>query len=439
MTITGTGFTGATAVDFGGTAATSFTVVSRHPDHRHLAGQAAGTVDVTVTTPAAAPRRPRRADQFTYVAAPTVTGVSPTSGPDRRRHRRSPSPAPASPGPPRSTSAATAATSFTVNSATQITATSPAEAAGHGRRHRHHRRAAPRPPRRPTSSPTIAAPTVTARQPQRRARPPAAPSVTITGTGFTGATAVDFGGDRRASFTVNSATQITATSPARRPGTVDVTVTTPGGTSATSAADQFTYVAAPTVTGVSPNSGPDRRRHRRSPSPAPASPGPPRSTSAAPAATLHRHLAPPRSPPPRPAGSAGTVDVTVTTPGGTSATSAADQFTYVAATDGHRRQPERRARPPAAPSVTITGTDFTGATAVDFGGDGGDHLHRRLGDTQITATSPGRAPGTVDVTVTTAGRHLGHLGRPTSSPTSRRPTVTGVSPNAGPDGRRHRR
>ncbi len=44
------------------------------------------------------------------------------------------------------------------------------------------------------------------------------------------------------SFTVNSATPITATAPAGI-GTVDVTVTTAGGTSATSAVDQFTYAA----------------------------------------------------------------------------------------------------------------------------------------------------------------------------------------------------
>ena len=36
-------------------------------------------------------------------------------------------------------------------------------------------------------------------------------------------------------------TQITATSPAGTAGTVDVTVTGPGGTSTTSSADQFTY------------------------------------------------------------------------------------------------------------------------------------------------------------------------------------------------------
>jgi hypothetical protein len=74
-------------------------------------------------------------------------------------------------------------------------------------------------------------------------------SVTITGTDFTGASAVKFGGTAAASFAVNSDTQITATSPAGS-GTVDVTVTTIGGTSATSASDEFTFVPAPTVTAI---------------------------------------------------------------------------------------------------------------------------------------------------------------------------------------------
>jgi hypothetical protein len=66
-------------------------------------------------------------------------------------------------------------------------------------------------------------------------------SVTITGSGFTDATAVDFGGVS-ATMAVNSDTEITATSP-HGTGTVDITVVTPSGVSATSPADQFAYVS----------------------------------------------------------------------------------------------------------------------------------------------------------------------------------------------------
>jgi hypothetical protein len=64
--------------------------------------------------------------------------------------------------------------------------------------------------------------------------------VTITGMNFNSVAAVAFGGVA-AGFWVNSDTSITAFSPAGSMGPVDVTVTTLGGTSAASAADQFTY------------------------------------------------------------------------------------------------------------------------------------------------------------------------------------------------------
>jgi hypothetical protein len=78
-------------------------------------------------------------------------------------------------------------------------------------------------------------------------------SVTITGTNLTGATAVKFGETSAAAFKVVSDTSITATAPAEQAGIVDVTVTTPGGTSALSTADRFHF--APTITSVRPNTG----------------------------------------------------------------------------------------------------------------------------------------------------------------------------------------
>ncbi len=67
-------------------------------------------------------------------------------------------------------------------------------------------------------------------------------AVTITGTGFSGVTAVNFGTVKTTSFVVNSPTQIVVTAPAGPDGTVDVTMTTSAGASATSTADQFTNV-----------------------------------------------------------------------------------------------------------------------------------------------------------------------------------------------------
>jgi hypothetical protein len=79
-------------------------------------------------------------------------------------------------------------------------------------------------------------------------------SVTITGKNLSEATGVSFGSLPAASFTVNSATSITAISPAETADTVDVTVTSPGGTSATTTADRFKF-GPPTITAVSPSSG----------------------------------------------------------------------------------------------------------------------------------------------------------------------------------------
>jgi sugar lactone lactonase YvrE len=64
--------------------------------------------------------------------------------------------------------------------------------------------------------------------------------VTISGTNFAGVTAVKFGSRPARSFHVSSESSITATSPPGS-GTVDVTVSTPSGTTATSSGDRFHY------------------------------------------------------------------------------------------------------------------------------------------------------------------------------------------------------
>ena len=255
MTITGTGFTGATAVDFGTTAATNVTVVS---DTTITADSPAGTgtVDVTVTTPAGTSAT-SPADQFTYTAP-------------CRRSRAEPDQRFAAGG----TLVTITGTGFTGATAVDFGTTAATRRHGrqrhhdHGRQpggHRHrgrdrdHPGRARRPPRPPISSPTPAAPTVTGLSPTSG---PAAGGtlVTITGTGFTGATAVDFGTTPATNVTVVNDTTITADSPAGT-GIVDVTVTTPGGHVGHLAADQFTYTAAPDGHGPEPDQRSAGRRH----------------------------------------------------------------------------------------------------------------------------------------------------------------------------------
>src|SRR5439155_24705921 len=70
-------------------------------------------------------------------------------------------------------------------------------------------------------------------------------SVTITGTALASATAVNFG-TSAATVTSNTDTQIVATAPPVAAGqTVDVTVTTAGGTSAITSADHYSYTRPP--------------------------------------------------------------------------------------------------------------------------------------------------------------------------------------------------
>ena len=68
-------------------------------------------------------------------------------------------------------------------------------------------------------------------------------TVTVTGSGFVpGATTVDFGSVQGTKVSVTAANRLTATVPSQVPATVDVTVTTVGGTSASTAGDKFSYV-----------------------------------------------------------------------------------------------------------------------------------------------------------------------------------------------------
>ncbi|BAU28999.1 S-layer family protein [Aneurinibacillus soli] len=150
ITITGTGFTNATAVKFGATPATSFSIVSSTQITAVVPAGTAGAVNVSVATPNGTGSK---AGGYTYADGPTVTSLNVTSG---------------------------------------------LLAGGN--------------------------------------------TVIITGTRFTGATAVKFGTVNATSFTVDSDTQITAVVPAGTAGAVNVSVVTPNGTG--SKTEGYTYAQA---------------------------------------------------------------------------------------------------------------------------------------------------------------------------------------------------
>lgn len=285
----------------------------------------------------------------------------------------------------------TAATSFTVNSATQITATAPAgsgtvnvtvttpggtSATGSG-----------------TAYTYVAVPTVTAVSPTSG---PAAGgnTVILSGTNFSGTTSVMFGSTAATSFIVNSATQITATAPAGT-GAVNITVTTTGGTSATGAGNAYTYVAAPTISSLSPTSGPTGGGTSVTISGANFT-GATSVLFGGIAATGFTVTSANSIVATAPAGT-GTVNVTVTTSAGTSAGTA---FTYVALPTVTSLSPT--SGPTAGgTSVVITGTGFSGTTSVLFGATSAVSFTVNSA-TQITAIAPSGS-GAVNVTVTNAG------------------------------------
>jgi len=84
---------------------------------------------------------------------------------------------------------------------------------------------------------------------------PQGTTITITGTGFSAATAVHLGTKPAISFTINSDTSITAVTPSGSTNTVPVTVTGAGGTSAKNPSDKWTYTLQPRVGSISPHQG----------------------------------------------------------------------------------------------------------------------------------------------------------------------------------------
>jgi hypothetical protein len=248
--------------------------------------------------------------------------------------------------------------------------------------------------------------------------------ISITGTGFqTGATVLIEQGTGAGSATVAatdvkvySATKLTAvTGKGTTAGTWNVFVTTAGGTSVVSPGDAFTYLSAPTVSSVTPSSGPTSggtpliitgsgftpgaivtigQGHGRS--------------GALPVADV-KVVSPDEITAVTPGGAkAGTWGVYIADAGGYSATGSGDSFTYAAVPTVSSVTPDSGPVSGGTP-ISITGTGFATGATVTFAQSGGSASItatdvKVYSPTRITAVAGGGAQaGTWNVLVTTAG------------------------------------
>jgi hypothetical protein len=429
VTVTGSDFSAATEVKFGSANATSFTVNSQS-SITAVSPEGTGTVDVTVTDPEAT-SPVSSADQFSYVLPPTVTSVSPAAGPEAGGTEVTITVTGTEPNEITEVDFGLSPASFFVNNQGSITAFSPA---GEG-----------------VVDVTVTAvggTSLTSFADQFRYVPPPAvtgvspetglaaggTTVTITGTNLAEATAVRFGSSNASSVAVNSENSITAVAPSGTPGvTVDVTVTTLGGTSPTSAADRFRYLqTAPLlVKKLSPNTGGFIGGTLVIISGSAfvgATAVDFGSTSAASFIVKSQNTIKAIAPP-----GTGTVDVTVTTPEGTSPTSPADQFSYVASPPIVEKISPSEAREIGRTPISIKGRNFIGATEVHFGSAPATRFEVNERGTAITAVDPAAVDkATVDVTVTTPEGTSAITPADRFTYRLRAPIISGLSIHKGP-------
>ena len=414
VTITGTNLTGATSVTFGGVAATSVVVINATTITAVTPAHAAGPVDVTVIAPSGSGTG---TGVYTYGGTPTVTIVSPAGGPIAGGTAVTIT----GTGFTGATSVlfdGTAAITFNVVNSTTITATAPAHAfgpvdvtvvafGGSGTGAGLYTYVAP--PTVANVSPNIG-PTIGGQ------------SVTITGTNFTGASSVTFGGAAATAIVVVNASTITATTPAHVAGLVDIIVTSFGGIGTGAAI--YTYAPLPTVTSVAPAGGPVAGGTAVTITGTNLT-GATVVTFGGAAATAVVAVNATTITAVTPAHAAGLVNVSVTVPAGTG--TGTGLYTYGAAPTVTSVAP---AGGPIAGStaVTITGTGFTGTTSVTFGGVAATGV-LIVNATTITATTPAHAAGAVDIVVTAFGGSGTGVGLYTYVAP---PTVASVSPNIGP-------
>jgi hypothetical protein len=414
VTLTGTGFRTGMQVSFGGASATGINIVSATQATVVTPAHAAGDVNVSVTT---AGGSDALTDGYTYVVAPTVTAVSPDEGPTAGGQTVTLTGTGFRAGMQVSFGGVPA-TGLNIVSATQATVVTPAHAAGDVNVS----------VMTPGGSDTltdgytyVVAPTVTAMTPDVG---PASggTSVTLTGTGFRSEMQVTFGGLLATDVVVGSSTSLTALTPAHVAGDVDVSVSTPGGSD--TIADGFTYVVAPTLDRVSPDSGPTAGGTSVTLSGSGFRAGIQVELGGQPATDVVV-VSGTELTATTPAHADGSVDVVVSTPGGTA--TLVQGFTYEDAPTLTAVSPENG--PTAGgTSVTITGSDLAGTTSVTFDGVAATDV-TVVNDGTVTATTPAHSADFVDVEVSTPA---GSASQAFAFEYVAQPILLSASPSGGP-------
>lgn len=216
-------------------------------------------------------------------------------------------------------------------------------------------------------------------------------TVVITGTNLSGTSAVRFG-TKLATITGNTPTSVTVLSPSGT-GTVNVTVTTPGGVSNPL---PFFYIGAPIKTGLSQSSGPTAGTNTISISGT--------GLSTATAVNFGAAVATPTAVNDGllsvvvPAGAGpGPVGVSVTTAGGTNN---GLYYTYVDSPTALTLDPVDGPTS-GGTTVTIAGTNLSTTQSVTF--DGVPAPFSVIDDSNVSAVTPPGTAGPVDVVLTNEG------------------------------------
>jgi hypothetical protein len=254
-----------------------------------------------------------------------------------------------------------------------------------------------------------------------------ATSVTITGTGFLSGATVTLGGAAATNLTVTSGTSIMATTPAHALGAVDLVVTNNDSQSATLAGG-FTYVnPAPTVTGISPASGPAAGGTSVTITGTGFAAGA-TVTLGGVAATGVTVVNATSITATTAAHAGAVVNVVITNPDTQSGT-LTNGFTYVNPAPTLTSIAPSSGLTTGGLAITLTGTGFLTGATVSFGGTAATAVNV-ASSSSITATSPAHTAGVVNAVVTNTDGQSATLANAFTY-NNPAPTVTSISPASG--------